>query len=82
MKSLFNRYEAYNTNGRKVSDEIQVALDPIFEKWAKEGYKANDIESIAMDNVTMIGCLIRMERAPEMVNRENEKRSNDKERID
>jgi len=82
MKSLFNRYEAYNTNGRKVSDEIQAALDPIFEKWAKEGYKANDIESIAMDNVYVIGCLIRMERSMEMVNQKEKKGSNDKERVD
>lgn len=73
MKSLFNKYEAYNTNGGKVSDEMREALEPIFERWAKEGYKVVDIESIAVDNVTMIGCLIRMERSMEMVNQEREK---------
>lgn len=82
MKSLFNKYEAYNTAGREVSDEMQAALDPIFERWAKKGYKANDIESIAMDNVIIVGCLIRMERSAEMVNQERGKGSNDKERAD
>lgn len=63
MKSLFNKYEAYNTDGRKVNDEIQEALDPIFKKFAKKGYKINDIVSIAIDNAAVIGAITRLEKS-------------------
>lgn len=62
MKSLFNKHEAYNIHGRKASDEIQKALDPIFKKWSDKGYKVNDIQSIANDNIFSIGAIIRIEK--------------------
>lgn len=67
MKSLFNRYEAYNTNGRKLSDEIQEALDPIFKKWSDEGYKMSDIEVIAFDNISIISAITRLKKSVAMV---------------
>lgn len=66
MKSLFNKYEAYTFIGRRASDEIQKALDPIFKKWAGKGYKVNDIESIAIDNIITIGVMIRIEKSAEI----------------
>lgn len=60
MKSLFNRHEAYNIYGNEVSVEIQNALEPIFEKWAKKGYKTNDIELIAINNASILGAIIRL----------------------
>lgn len=74
MKSLFNKYEAYNTCGSKVSDEIQEALDPIFKKWSDKGYKVNDVESIAMDNISISSALIRMKRSMKMVKLERAKK--------
>ena len=68
MKSLFNRYEAYNKVGGEVNDEIQRALDPIFKKWSDEGYKVNDIESIAIDNINVIGAIIRLEKSMATIN--------------
>lgn len=67
MKSLFNKYESYNTYGGEVSDEIQKALDPIFEKWARKGYKVNDVESIAIDIANVTSAFIRLDRSMRMV---------------
>jgi len=65
MKSLFNKYEAYNTYGNKVSNEMQKALEPIFEKWSDKGYKINDIQTIANDNIFSVGAIIRIKRRVE-----------------
>ena len=73
MKSLFNKYEAYNPAGGQVNDEIQKALDPIFKKWSDKGYKVNDIESIAFDNVSITSAIIRMKKSMRMVKQEREK---------
>jgi len=62
-KPLFNKYEAYTKEGGKVSDEIREALDPIIKKWADKGYRVKDIESIALDNISMSGCVERMTRS-------------------
>jgi len=70
MKSLFNKYEAYNTHGNKVSNEMQQALEPIIEKWANKGYKITDIESIAVGNVITIGCILRLKKSVSMVKQE------------
>ena len=67
MKSLFNKYEAYNTHGNEVSNEMQQALEPIIEKWANRGYKITDIESIAVGNVITIGCILRLKKSIRMV---------------
>ena len=75
MKSLFNRYEAYNEVGRLVSNELQAAIDPVMEKWAKKGYKVNDIESIAFSNVSISGAIIRMEKSMGLVKQEREESS-------
>ncbi len=65
-KSLFNKYEAYTDIGRKVSDELQKAIDPIIKKWADKGYSINGIESIAIDSIAMVANIERMERSIKM----------------
>ena len=70
MKSLFNKYEAYNEVGRKVSDEMQKALELIIAKWAFKGYSITDIESIAISNVITIGCILRLEKSMRMIKQE------------
>ncbi len=62
MKDLFNAYEAYTKKGGELSDELERILDPIFKKWAKAGYKVKDIEAIMVNQVSMLGAVIRMER--------------------
>ena len=62
MKSLFDKYEVYNAYGNVVSIEMQKALEPIFEKWAKKGYKVNDIQAIVNDNTFSMGAIIRIKR--------------------
>ena len=79
MKSLFNRYEAYNEVGRLVSNELQAAIDPVMEKWAKKGYKVNDIESIAYDNVSVSAAIIRIEKGTRLVKQAREKKARAKE---
>ena len=74
MKSLFNRYEAYNEVGRLVSNELQAAIDPVIKKWAKKGYKVNDIESIASDNVFVCAAIIRMEKGARLAKQERERK--------
>ena len=66
MKSLFNKYEAYNKVGGQVSDEMREAIKPIFEKWANKGYKIHDVEMIALDNITMESAILRATRAMKM----------------
>ena len=75
MRPLFNKYEAYNKAGMLVSDELQAAIDPVMEKWAKKGYKVNDIESIAFSNVSISGAIIRMEKSMWLVKQEREKKA-------
>ncbi len=58
-KPLFNEYEAYNDKGGELSTEIRKALDPIIKKWSGEGYSIKDIESIAIDNITMASSVER-----------------------
>ena len=70
-KSLFNEYEAYTDIGRKVSDELQKAIDPIIKKWADKEYSINGIESIAMGSVAMAAAVERMERSIKMRKEEN-----------
>jgi len=74
VKSLFNRYEAYNEVGRLVSNELQAAIDPVMKKWAKEGYKVNDIKSIASDNVFVSAAIIRMEKGARLAKQERERK--------
>lgn len=62
-KSLFNKYEAYNTKGGELGDEVSKALDPIIKKWADKGYAVKDIESIATDCVFMTSAIERATRA-------------------
>ena len=62
MENLFNEYEAYTKAGRDLSDEVTKALDPIFERWVKDGHKIRDIESIMSDEISIIGAILRMER--------------------
>jgi len=73
MKSLFNKYEAYNEIGGQVSDEARSVLDPIFKKWASEGYRVKDIESIITDNVITLSAIIRSCRAIKMRKKELDK---------
>ena len=70
MRSLFNKYEAYNTHGNKVSSEIQKALEPIIEKWVNKGYRITDIESIAISNASVISCILRLEKSMRMIKQE------------
>lgn len=70
MKSLFNRYEAYNKHGNVVSTEMQEALEPVFEKWVKKGYKTNDIELIAISNASVISAITRLGISMKKIKRE------------
>ena len=62
MKSLFNKYEAYNKEGCKVCIEIEKLLKPVFDKWADKGYKVTDIESISITTIGSIGAIKRMKK--------------------
>lgn len=75
MKSLFNKYEAYNTDGNKISVEIQDVLEPIFEKWVKKGYKTNDIELIAISTTSTISAITRLEISMKEIKQERIGRS-------
>ena len=70
MKSLFNKYEAYNEVGRIVNDEIQKALEPIIAKWAFKGYSIIDIESVAISSIITIDCILRLEKSMRMIKQE------------
>jgi len=74
MRSLFNKYEAYNEAGRLVNDELQAAIDLVMKKWVRKGYKVNDIESIAFYNVLVSAAVIRMERSMRLVRQERERK--------
>lgn len=63
MKSLFNKYEAYNEAGGKFSDEVNKVIDPLIDKWAKKGYCVRDIEAIILDNVEIKSAFVRASRA-------------------
>ena len=62
MKTLFNKYEAYNNKGGEFQDELQKVIDPIMEKWVRKGYSTLNMENIAMSVVSMSLCVERMKR--------------------
>jgi len=62
-KSLFNKYESYTPKGGELYNELQEIIDPIIKRWADEGYLMKDIESIAIDMITMSSAIERARRA-------------------
>ena len=51
MKTLFNEKETYNDDGRKLCNEIEYAVRPIIKKLYDNGYKAREIENIAINSI-------------------------------
>jgi hypothetical protein len=66
MKPMFNKYESYNKAGGEFSDKIRSTLEPIMEEWAEKGFRVKDIESIILDNVSLISTFIRSTKAIKM----------------
>jgi hypothetical protein len=51
-KKLFdNEFETYNEQGLQLNDEINSVINPIISKWMDDGYSAEDVQSIIINNV-------------------------------
>ena len=64
MKPLFDEHDHYTDTGRGIDHEAGIALRPIMEKWAKEGYSVRQIAYIlhmTIDDLTL-GTIISAER--------------------
>lgn len=61
MKDLFNEFESINDDGREVADAITRALNPIFEKYHGEGFRATDIEMLAVSTAVFLGAKTRVD---------------------
>jgi hypothetical protein len=54
-KNLFNQEtERYNEHGVELAEEIQAALDPIFDKYAQQGFSIRETELVAHNTVNEI----------------------------
>ena len=63
MKTLFNEYEAPNTEGQDFNREVTAAIRPIIEKYFSAGYSSRDIESQIISEVTCITAELRLTKA-------------------
>lgn len=53
-KSLFGECERWTIVGSDLDREINAALRPIMEKWAKQGYSIREISHIAQGAVMYV----------------------------
>ncbi len=48
MNSLYDKEHRYTAEATSFSNEVDMALRPIFKKWAELGYSARELSHIAM----------------------------------
>lgn len=65
MKPLFDKTEKYNEDGFEFARNAAKVIKPLMEKWANQGFSANDMTIIIMDIVTMESTFIRMTKSME-----------------
>lgn len=67
MSELFDEYEHWTKEGKKLYAEINQVARPIIEKWYDRGYKGREIQSIAHDIVA--GTLVFLKERSAMIKR-------------
>ena len=51
MTRLFNEYDAWTDDARRLSDEVAPVIRPIIDKWLSNGYDGRDVEAVILSTV-------------------------------
>ena len=75
MKTLFNKYGAYQEEGRAINDELMPTVKAILDKWTALGYSAREIGWLMADTCHCMSSEYTLRNAMKMRKAERENKN-------